>query len=375
MSNTAIIFNHEKVSGQGEDADPLHIGLGRDCGFIATFDGMGGAGAERFDNNVTGAKLAAALARETVNKVWAEVHETLQRRKKAPPHGLDAPPALLDEQTHAINQDALAADVDPPDDQQHSEILKNVTGSHIASKLDSAFTKRALELPDTSRLKSKSIRKLPTTFAGSYYRTNGNQIEGRTYWAGDSRVYFMSPHSLDLLTIDHSRIAASSNDPYASFDSPLTNFISENTPNTVQTYDFRFTAPGFLFSCTDGVYAYLPHLVYLEHYILRHCFLGEKLLEPIARFCRDDASIALVQLGMSETRQLPSSVNSGTNILAAAWCRRRLGLATAVEGFEYVARERALTRGKLECLDITEVQLRKTVTNQYGHAVHPDQKP
>ncbi len=118
-------------------------------------------------------------------------------------------------------------------------------------------------------IKGKSSELLPTTLAMAIYKENLEQdiIEVLTIWAGDSRVYLLSPdHGLQQISVD---------DTSETYDamkalgiSNMCNSISGEGKDTFSlNYNFYKVVKRqnlFLFAATDGCFDYLPTPMYFE---------------------------------------------------------------------------------------------------------------
>jgi serine/threonine protein phosphatase PrpC len=256
----AFAFVVDKISAHGEDAEPIN-----QPGFMAVFDGMGGAGSEKFEvdgHEHTGAYLAARRVQQTTAQ-WAEQHRY----------------APLD--VAGFRQ----------------TILDDLTAYHGTLK------------SQPSLIRSKMRRTLPTTLAAVRYRTRRRESEIDVLWAGDSRAYWLTAHGLRQLTQDDADVTPADDNLLASImqDTPLNNCISINTDVTINHHRYRRQLPAIVFVCTDGVYGFLPSPVHVEHLMLTTLMQATSLndwqqrivaqLQPIVG---DDMSMAAVCLGWSD---------------------------------------------------------------------------
>jgi serine/threonine protein phosphatase PrpC len=334
----------EKVKGFGEDAKPIIL-MSEDnaFGMAAVFDGLGGSGAGRFElsrGSVSGAQLAATLARETmvdvVHRIWltSTAHDDYRSKwnladPAAPPQpeAEHSPPLTSYENPNVgvatantltpVRQDPTAL----PDSCGFCFTVSSVpnppisafSGAVLAHSFDSEFTKAINRLAGQvsgSRLKSRIKRFLPTTIAGVFFSENLGKISVRVVWAGDSRVYFLGNRGLFQLSIDHAQVASTASFD-TSGDAPLTRVISENTPNEVAEYFLPAIAePGFLVACTDGAYGYFPTAVHFELALWSALQKqtpseqAEALAKAIEEVTQDDASLAIVPIGFDRAGTL-----------------------------------------------------------------------
>ncbi|WP_306369539.1 protein phosphatase 2C domain-containing protein [Nocardiopsis sp. CC223A] len=260
----------EKVPGAGEDAEPLceHHPSG---GVIGVFDGAGGAGGaqadrDRQDRRRTGAWIASRTAALAV-KEW-------------------------------FRAEAVGAEVS----RSEVESLETRVGDYL----------RAMRPRERSRISGSMVRQLPTTMAAVTYRLEERHVVAHTLWAGDSRVYLLSPQDgLMALTRDHTE----EQDALAQLreDPPMDNLLHASGRFRVDSERVDLRQPCILLCATDGVFGYLPtpHLVellLLES--LEHSPQPQDLSAEIERRIRshtgDDATLAAVALGFADFDEVRS---------------------------------------------------------------------
>jgi serine/threonine protein phosphatase PrpC len=351
-----IVFHMEKVSGAGEDAKPLlMLSDDRKFGLAAVFDGLGGSGAGRFETptgNFTGARIAATIARDslfrTVRNIWLNTPKSDEQQLAEPPGPRE------DAQTHEQAQaqtpaatpnqiadqrlpDGLVAELrkrnigesvrEAVAGKQKSEPPQGGFGAFsgipnpplrvfdeviLGASFDRKFSEVMGQLSDqtaSSRIKSRGKRYLPTTFAAGFFAENAGKVTFKMFWAGDSRVYFLSPSGLFQLTRDHVQLKSTGTVDLHG-DAPLTRVISEQVPNELECYEVAdIQQSGYLIACTDGAYAYFPTAVHFE------LALWSALIKPtcieqigslataIGKVAQDDASIAIIPVGFDGDRQ------------------------------------------------------------------------
>ena len=293
----AFTIYTEKIPEAGEDAPPLWFSFPDGAGGVgAVFDGMGGAGSGQLatENGVeTGARRAARVAKAALQKFIG--------------------PAF------SVEDHAEPSDGERLYERFSADALQRIFDEALSDEA------RAISPLSASRLKSKMMRTLPTTFAGAIWRRYGGLMYVRALWAGDSRVYYLSMDGLEQLTSDHVR--ASSGDRYeGGGDAPLTNFLSEVTPNRVEGREFSPRHPGFIVCATDGVYGYFPSDAHLECALwgaivdsLEHGpeSASASLSREVTRFAQDDTSAVVFPVGFD------------LEDLAGIRARLRVSLATA----------------------------------------------
>jgi len=261
-------FNLHKVSGQGEDADPI-VRHGRELGLVAVFDGMGGAGGTAYetpDGPRTGAYLASRVARDVAEERMLALLD--------PEWNLDGPAAARD-------------------------LARNVKRA-LADKL----TK--LNAP-TSGLRSRLLRALPTTMALMALQRREprrGRWAGHVFWTGDSRVYVFEP-----ATGAHQLSRDDLRDPGDAMvnlrqDSVVSNAMSADTDFVVHHHQVELTAPFLAVAATDGCFGYVRTPIHFEHLVLAALrdstdpqTWSRLLQQRIAAITGDDAAMAVLGIG------------------------------------------------------------------------------
>jgi serine/threonine protein phosphatase PrpC len=260
-------FNLAKVPDHGEDSDPI-LRDGPDLGLAGVFDGMGGAGGtvyETPDGPRSGAYLASRIARDVVEE------------------------RLL----------ALIAPERP--------LPGEATASELHDVLDSAL-KTALEdlKAPASKLRSRLLRALPTTMAlGVLQRARPDSADWACHvlWAGDSRVYVLTPDGMHQVSVDDLR---DEGDAMANLqrDSVISNAISADTEFHVNHRRVALEAPFVLLSATDGCFGYLRSPMHFEELVLRALAdagdeedWSQAIQDSISAVTGDDAALAAIAVG------------------------------------------------------------------------------
>lgn len=290
-----LCLDREKVSGKGEDAPAYSAPCGPDraAGVVAVFDGLGGAGSAEVDTphgRQTQARLAARITRDAM----------LQSLSAAP----------------AVPEPAYPGEPYPA----------------VARELAEAVRSRLLAEAEryglgAGRIRSKMIRTLPTTLAvGRYGRTSEARARVEAIWAGDSRVYLLTPGAgLQQLTEDDVR---SRGDALANIreDSPMTNVVNASSPFqlNVRTIE-ELPTPFVLLAATDGCFGYLPTPWHFEHLLLdalADAKDGERwkleIEKRIAQVAGDDVSMGIALVGVGAFSHLKSNLKSRHRHLAEA---------------------------------------------------------
>lgn len=278
----------EQIEGEGEDAPPvIAVDPLMRYGYVAVFDGMGGASSIRYlwdGREQSGARIAALLAaRAFLEHIGAAgAPETAESLRGEGEGGV----ALLPEAAHPDG-----AWIEP---------------DRLADRLGALFCETAGRLVQASgpqRLKGRGLRRLATTMAAAAFVAGEDRFTVRSVWAGDSRCYFLSEERLVPLTTDDVK-QENPVHPALSSDSPLSNCISETGPNRLHDDEREFRTPGLIICCSDGAYGFLRTPVHFEHMILSTLSCSEtpedwrrKLWERLKSEASDDVSMLLAPLG------------------------------------------------------------------------------
>ncbi|MCS6796600.1 MAG: protein phosphatase 2C domain-containing protein [Raineya sp.] len=266
----------EKIENKGEDAFPASlIDEENGTGIIAVADGLGGAGSTPYEiaeKTFTGAFLASRLA------------------------------VQITEQTFFTQN---------PDLENFTEKLQN--------NLLTGFRLKIAQLDDKrSKLRTRLIKRLPTTIAGIVFRVEeGANIQQNVYhteafWAGDSRVYVLKQTGLQQISQDN---LVQNLDAFENLlqDSPISNCISAEGDFILFSQKNIFQEPIILLAATDGCFNYLPTPLHFEYYLLatlhhpQICSLEmwqQALTWAFEANAGDDFSLALVTLGYETFEQL-----------------------------------------------------------------------
>ncbi|MEN4475719.1 hypothetical protein [Mycolicibacterium cosmeticum] len=228
--------------------------------YVGVFDGLGGAGAKRYDT-VAGPQSGARIAAFECSSMY-------QR--------------WVQDNGNAFDLSALGV--------RFRVGLSEVAGRYPMSD---------------SLIKSKMIRDFPSTMAVSKLSAiEEGRAEITCGWAGDSRIYALSPaEGLTQISTDHikNRVDAQQN---LLLDAPLSNFLHAGGAFKVEWCRFTQTLPLALIVATDGCFGYLPSPLHFEQIILDAVTNSKSLTEckealskSIENTTSDDASMVVVFCG------------------------------------------------------------------------------
>jgi len=281
----------EKIADKGEDAPPtLLINEELETGILAVYDGLGGAGSTPYqigNKTFTGAYLASRLAMQVA------------------------------EQTFVSKHSPFIESIEPPELQGIIE-YESFAG-YLEKYLKRAFQLKIAQLDQLrSKLRSKLIKRLPTTIAGITFSvgegetTQENLYYTESFWAGDSRVYVWLPSGLKQISEDNlsENLDAQEN---LQQDAPISNCINADDDFTLYNKKILFQEPIVLITATDGTFGYLPSPAHFEYYLLatlHHpstCTTEDwknLLTLALENVTGDDMSLCLLALGYKDLEYL-----------------------------------------------------------------------
>lgn len=119
---------------------------------------------------------------------------------------------------------------------------------------------------DPMLTRNKTLKIFPTTLASALYFQDGEKRKILAIWAGDSRVYVLSPvNGLQMLSLDDAVNA----DTEMKSASEMNNCISAGNPFRLNFAIFEMDEPGIVFCCSDGCFDYLPSPLHFEWLLLQ----------------------------------------------------------------------------------------------------------
>ena len=309
-------FNLGKISGHGEDSDPI-VRDGRELGLVGVFDGMGGAGGtvyETPDGARTGAYLASRVARDVVEQRMVTLLD--------PEWNLNGPAAAQDlhRSVRAALQDRLAQ----------------------------------LNAP-ASGLRSRLLRALPTTMALAALQRRqpgGDRWACHALWAGDSRAYLFDPVAgAQQLTVDDIK---DHGDAMANLrqDSVVSNAMSADTDFVVHHHKVELTAPFLVLAATDGCFGYLASPMHFEYLVLAALrdspdtdSWSAAVRTAVSAVTGDDAAMAVLGVG-ADHQQFQDLFAERTAELEKRWIEPLDALAAEVERRERELEELRTTQAR-----------------------------
>ena len=269
-----IQFNAPKKDGKGEDADPVAVWQAN-RGILAVFDGMGGAGSTSYQHRGTsysGAYIASRVVAGEVQRLYSP----------------------------AFPLPTIPLDVRDLRDRLSQVLQREATSLESES--------------EPSRLKSKLIKRLPTTMAALLIERQANEVLCQAVWAGDSRCYALSPQrGLQQLTADDLKVNGDALENLKD-DSPLSNCVSADGDFELRSQIERLPLPVILLSATDGCFGYLFSPAHFESLLLDTLASAtdavgwrDALVARLRITAGDDCSLGLLALGWSSFQELQAA--------------------------------------------------------------------
>ena len=271
-NDVALAFNIAKTQNEGEDADPVFIHKDK-LYFLSVCDGMGGAGSTTYE--IDGVqKSGAFLSSRLVNKQAENYFFNLIEKG--------------------------------------SSFNENNLGELRASLLNQLQQKlNEVKKDGGSKLKSKLLKDLPTTFSGLFITEGETKIDVCSIWAGDSRNYlFTEADGLQQLSADDLK---QKYDPLENLskDAPLDNVVSADGDFKLRLNKITTASPCILFSATDGCFGYFNTPMQFEYAILQALLNSnnveewkQKLIAVIGSVAGDDYSLSLTAIGFKSFQEI-----------------------------------------------------------------------
>lgn len=283
QSNTNIeelsfTFNVAKEIDNGEDADPVLLLKNNRC-FLSVCDGMGGAGSSIYNHdgrNRTGAYISSRIINQSAESYF----------------------------NNNIENNSFEVNLNSVGD------LKKIFINELANEL------LRYKKDSESKLKSKLLKQLPTTFSGLFISGTNENLIVDSIWVGDSRNFiYTKSNGLQQLTKDDLKQEI---DPFENLtkDSPLNNIISAEGDFQIRHKKFVFNCPCFFFAATDGCFSYFNTPMQFE-FALCECISNANNIvefknnfeERIKLVAGDDFSISFVAFGYKSFNEIKDDVN------------------------------------------------------------------
>lgn len=170
----------------------------------------------------------------------------------------------------------------------------------------------------------KTIKIFPTTLASAVFLPCEDGLRVAAIWAGDSRVYLLTPSKgLRLLSLDDADGAAES----MNSGTVMTNCVYAGS-FFLNYCVYTLREPGLVFCCSDGCFDYLRSPLHLE-WLLLHTILdmpqeegrepgeilGESIRDGIYQTIRDDTTMAGLCVGLPSIASLQEAFRQRTEDL------------------------------------------------------------
>ena len=260
----------DKVAGKGEDATPIIETYGDGSGLVATFDGLGGAGATQYRleaDSFSGAWFASRITKAALAALFR------MRKRES---GTFDPEKTVGE---------------------FAEILENIL-KHAVEQLDK----------NPSLLRSKLIRRLPTTLSAIYFEPNTTgEMTAWSINAGDSRAYLLGPETgLQQITQDN---LVNGGDALQILygDSRMSNCIHADGNFDLNVHRVSTASPKIFLSASDGCFDYIKFPAHFEYMLVDALLKASdsntwrQLLAPeFKAIASDDVTLGLIVVGWDD---------------------------------------------------------------------------
>jgi len=262
---------------KGEDALPICIEQPNDeIQFaVAVLDGLGGSGCQKYTVNNkerTGASHSSEMVRETIS-------------------------ILLSSNRH------WSKSLSEIKNNLHEEIFIGL------SCMDGILSNTS---KSDNRLKTKLIKKFPTTLALAYLTTNNNL---RFFWAGNSRIYHfdLKNKKLNFVSIDDAREVENNFNNEITMDymlshrdNPMSNCINFTTDFFINAIEYNdFSSGDLIIVATDGIYGCFRNHNEFEEFVISNYSNSIFNLDVLENYVRknhdDDYSFSAFTLNKEES--------------------------------------------------------------------------
>lgn len=196
-----------------------------------------------------------------------------------------------------------------------------------AGQLKEALDRAIQDCVEKMRIRipvGKTIKIFPTTLASAVFLPCEDGLRVAAIWAGDSRVYLLTPSKgLRLLSLDDADGAAES----MNSGTVMTNCVYAGS-FFLNYCVYTLREPGLVFCCSDGCFDYLRSPLHLE-WLLLHTIqnmpqedgrqpgeiLGESIRDGIYQTIRDDTTMAGLCVGLPSIASLQEAFRTRTEDL------------------------------------------------------------
>lgn len=196
-----------------------------------------------------------------------------------------------------------------------------------AGQLKEALDRAIQDCVEKMRIRipvGKTIKIFPTTLASAVFLPCEDGLRVAAIWAGDSRVYLLTPSKgLRLLSLDDADGAAES----MNSGTVMTNCVYAGS-FFLNYCVYTLREPGLVFCCSDGCFDYLRSPLHLE-WLLLHTIqnmpqedgrqpgeiLGESIRDGIYQTIRDDTTMAGLCVGLPSIASLQEAFRRRMEVL------------------------------------------------------------
>lgn len=277
-----IKLNVDARKGLGEDS--WCYAFGESIGLIAAFDGCGGSGARKHEY-YSGHSEAFMASRLCAGAFFDGFLDSLVQQNK-------------------IDPDTII--------------------QRCRQYCHDTFTVYRPPTGQASRIKSPMITTLPTTAAAAVIQPANREIITTAAWAGDSRVYAMTPCGLAQISLDDS----DDNDPYET-DAMMTNTINADRTPRINQKVCRIPLPAIVLTATDGCFAYYTTPMEFEGALLSTLLAAvspsdweSALAEQIGCVAGDDYTLVMAVLGFQSFENLKQAFSRRYDFLCENYLAR-----------------------------------------------------